>query len=153
MGTKLPPRKGAQQPPPPLFGPCLLCPNGRPSQQLLNSCTFLLMSPHPHLTGFKIRTSADPQFTDGSRNISRLTRIGSCKVYSESVVNSRHYTEKACAYSCKHRLWRHAGVGEFGETPRSSDVQIWWRINIYIDSLMISGLIENARVNFTGWIS
>jgi len=24
---------------PPLFGPCLLWPNGRPSQQLLNSCT------------------------------------------------------------------------------------------------------------------
>jgi len=31
-----PPRKGAQQPP--LFGPCLLWPNGRPSQQLLSSC-------------------------------------------------------------------------------------------------------------------
>ena len=24
--------------PSPLFGPCLLCPNGRPSQQLLSSC-------------------------------------------------------------------------------------------------------------------
>jgi len=30
------PRKGAQQPP--LFGPYLLWPNGRPSQQLLSSC-------------------------------------------------------------------------------------------------------------------
>jgi len=34
-----PPPKGAQQPP--LFGPCLLWPNGRPSQLLLSSC-----SPH-----------------------------------------------------------------------------------------------------------
>jgi len=31
-----PARKGAQQPP--LFGPCLLWPNGGPSQQLLSSC-------------------------------------------------------------------------------------------------------------------
>jgi len=31
-----PPRKGTQQPP--LFGPCLLWPNGRPPQQLLSSC-------------------------------------------------------------------------------------------------------------------
>jgi len=31
-----PPRKGAQQPP--LFGPCLLWPNGHPSQQLLSFC-------------------------------------------------------------------------------------------------------------------
>ena len=37
MGTELPPRKGAQQPPP-LFGQCLLWLNGRPSQQLLSSC-------------------------------------------------------------------------------------------------------------------
>jgi len=29
--------------------------------------------------------------------------------------DTRHYTAKACAYSCQHRLWRHAGVGEFGE--------------------------------------
>ena len=35
MGTQLPQRKGAH--PPPLFGPCLLWPNGRPSQQLLSS--------------------------------------------------------------------------------------------------------------------
>jgi len=28
---------------------------------------------------------------------------------------SRHYTATACAYSCQHHLWRHAGVGEFGE--------------------------------------
>jgi len=25
------------------------------------------------------------------------------------------YTAKACAYLCQRRLWRHAGVGEFGE--------------------------------------
>ena len=31
------PSKCAQQPPP-LFGPCLLWPNGRPSQLLLSSC-------------------------------------------------------------------------------------------------------------------
>jgi len=31
------PLKGAQQPPPPLFGQCLLWPNGRPSQLLLYS--------------------------------------------------------------------------------------------------------------------
>jgi len=31
------PPKGAQQPVP-LFGPCLLCPNGRPSQLLLSTC-------------------------------------------------------------------------------------------------------------------
>jgi len=29
--------------------------------------------------------------------------------------DSRHYTSKACGYSCQHRLWRHVGVGEFGE--------------------------------------
>ena len=31
--------------------------------------------------------------------------------------DTRHYMymAKACAYSCDHRLWRHAGVGEFGE--------------------------------------
>jgi len=32
------PPKGAQQPPLSLFGPCLLWPNGRPSQQLLRPC-------------------------------------------------------------------------------------------------------------------
>ena len=26
---------------------------------------------------------------------------------------------KACAYSCQHRLWRYAGVGEFGEFGNS----------------------------------
>ena len=36
MGIQLPPRNGAQQPP--LFGQCLLWPNGRPSQLLLRSC-------------------------------------------------------------------------------------------------------------------
>jgi len=35
-GDPTPQRKGAQQPP--LFFPCLLWPNGRPSQQLLSSC-------------------------------------------------------------------------------------------------------------------
>jgi len=35
-----PPRKRPQQPP--LFGPCLLQPNGRPSQQLLSFFTFIL---------------------------------------------------------------------------------------------------------------
>jgi len=34
-------RKGAQQPPIFLFDPCLLWPNGRPSQQLLSSCGHL----------------------------------------------------------------------------------------------------------------
>ena len=33
------PPKGEQQPPP-IFGSCLLLPNGRPSQQLLSSCFF-----------------------------------------------------------------------------------------------------------------
>ena len=33
-----PPKTGAQQPPT-LFSPCLLWPNGRPSQQLLSSCS------------------------------------------------------------------------------------------------------------------
>ena len=37
-GDPAPPRKGAQQPP--LFAPCLLWPNGRPSQQLLSSFSF-----------------------------------------------------------------------------------------------------------------
>jgi len=36
-GPSSPPRKGAQQPPP-IFSPCLLWPNGHPSQQLLSSC-------------------------------------------------------------------------------------------------------------------
>jgi len=35
-GDPAPPPKGAHQPP--LFGLCLLWPNGRPSQQLLSSC-------------------------------------------------------------------------------------------------------------------
>ena len=35
-GDPAPPKKGAQQPP--LFGPCLLRPNGRPSQLLLSTC-------------------------------------------------------------------------------------------------------------------
>jgi len=39
-GDPAPPRKGAQQPPP-LFGPCLLWPNDRPSQQLLSFCSSL----------------------------------------------------------------------------------------------------------------
>jgi len=40
MGTQLPPpQKGAQEPQ--LFSPCLLWPNGRPSQQLLSCCYFL----------------------------------------------------------------------------------------------------------------
>ena len=38
MWTQLPSKKGAQQLPP-IFGPCLLWPNGRPSQQLLSSCS------------------------------------------------------------------------------------------------------------------
>jgi len=38
MGTQPPPPKGAQ---PPIFGPCLLWPNGCPSQLLLSTCTFL----------------------------------------------------------------------------------------------------------------
>jgi len=38
-GPSSPPRKGAQQPP--FFGPCLLWPNDRPSQQLLSSCIHL----------------------------------------------------------------------------------------------------------------
>ena len=37
-----PPRKGAQQPP--FFGPCLLWPNGRPSQQLLSCCCILTLA-------------------------------------------------------------------------------------------------------------
>ena len=36
-GDSAPSKKGAQQPP--LFGPCLLWPNSRPSQQLLSSCS------------------------------------------------------------------------------------------------------------------
>ena len=32
------PKKGAE---PPIFGPCLLCPNGRPSQLLLSTCVHL----------------------------------------------------------------------------------------------------------------
>ena len=39
-----PTRKGAQQPP--LFGPCLLCPNGRPSQQLINNGTICYIPAH-----------------------------------------------------------------------------------------------------------
>jgi len=34
-GSATPPPKGAQ---PPIFGPCLLWPNGRPSQLLLSTC-------------------------------------------------------------------------------------------------------------------
>jgi len=36
-GTQLPSQKKGHSSPP-LFGPCLLWPNGRPSQQLLSSC-------------------------------------------------------------------------------------------------------------------
>ena len=42
--VQLPPRKGAQQLPPALFGPCLLWPNGCLSQQLLSSCVFFFIS-------------------------------------------------------------------------------------------------------------
>jgi len=38
------PQKGPQQPPYLIFGPCLLWPNGRPSQQLLTSCKNKLKS-------------------------------------------------------------------------------------------------------------
>jgi len=40
-GPSSPPPKGAQQQPP-LFGPCLLWPNGRPSHLLLSSCLHFL---------------------------------------------------------------------------------------------------------------
>ena len=39
-GDPVPPKKEAQQPP--LFGPCLLWPNGRPPQLLLSTCLYLL---------------------------------------------------------------------------------------------------------------
>jgi len=40
-GDPAAPRKKAQQPASaPLFGPCLLRPNGRPSRQLLSSCEY-----------------------------------------------------------------------------------------------------------------
>jgi len=38
-GDPAPPGKGGAQQPPPVFGPCLLWPNGRPSQQLLSCCS------------------------------------------------------------------------------------------------------------------
>ena len=38
-GDPAPPRKGAQRPP--FLGPCLLWPNGRPSQQLLHGLLFI----------------------------------------------------------------------------------------------------------------
>jgi len=34
-GNPAPPKKGTA---PAIFGPCLLCPNGRPSQLLLSTC-------------------------------------------------------------------------------------------------------------------
>ena len=37
-----PPKKEGTAAPPPLFSPCLLWPNGRPSQQLLSFCIFVL---------------------------------------------------------------------------------------------------------------
>jgi len=45
------PPKRAQ---PPIFGPCLLWPNGRPSHQLLSSCTYLQLTVHVcfSVTGF-----------------------------------------------------------------------------------------------------
>jgi len=45
------PRKGAQHP---LFGPCLLWPNGRPSQQLLSSC-YLSGAGLPRLSWKRVR--------------------------------------------------------------------------------------------------
>ena len=36
-------------PTPPLFGPCLLRPNGRPSEQLLSSCSQLLVKTTPRI--------------------------------------------------------------------------------------------------------
>jgi len=47
-GDPAPPRKGTQQPP--LFAPCLLWPNGRPSQLLLSSC-FIFIHSHSWLVG------------------------------------------------------------------------------------------------------
>jgi len=45
---------GTQPPqqPLPTFGPCLLWPNGRPSQQLLSSCYVLKWSVRPRVRAF-----------------------------------------------------------------------------------------------------
>jgi len=40
-GDPAPPQKGAEQPP--LFGPCLLWPNGRPSQLLLSELLLIIV--------------------------------------------------------------------------------------------------------------
>jgi len=52
-GAQLPQRGTA---PPPIFGPCLLWPNGRPSQLLLSTCIFMRISVR-ELTGFVNKTN------------------------------------------------------------------------------------------------
>jgi len=50
-----------------------------------------------------------------SRNTSHLNLNRKLQSLKWVSCDSRHYTAKACAYSYQHRLWRHAGIGEFGE--------------------------------------
>jgi len=50
------PSKGAQ-PPPPIFGPCLLRPNGRPYQLLLSTCCSVCSSIFPQTVGDSVHTA------------------------------------------------------------------------------------------------
>jgi len=52
LGTQLPP-KGAQEPP--LFGPCLLWPNGRPSQLLVTEYLSVMVCSVPVICAFLSR--------------------------------------------------------------------------------------------------
>ena len=48
-------------------------------------------------------------------NFTLAPDLTQCGLADFSRYDSRQYTAKGCAYSCQHSLWRHAGVGKFGD--------------------------------------
>jgi len=72
-GDPAPPRNGAGQPP--LFGPCLLWPNSRPSQQLLSSS--YSWSDHWQSTSARSKVYID-FYSALSWLISKALRYGTC---------------------------------------------------------------------------
>jgi len=75
-GDPVPKRKAAQQPPP-LFGPSLLWPNGRPSQLVLSSCTFGYVCPCVEcICKTCLNYSSTPQRI--SRRIPPVCNVSSC---------------------------------------------------------------------------
>ena len=65
-------------------------------------------------------------------------------VPSIEFIVSYPYTAKACAYSCQYRLWRHAGVGEFGEFGELEGTAApnFWPMSLVAKRLPISATAE-----------